>query len=222
MIPYSNGVQKENRKVPKIYRKPNVYSTWLGTGAMPIEFDVVVMSNILRLFIERGLILNDYDLATINYIEKVIINGRYLKAPFQTAPWYPSSIVIFYHLVNFFSDCLPIKFQEYTETFTQHFQLLSKMANSIMDKVLLALSSMDLKLDTFHINYPQDWEKDLIRYPFYIGGMLTATRSKLGWYLAQNPLFHWRFICPAFNYTILLYYELRKREQTQPYKKSLE
>ena len=206
LIRFSNGYDgKWNRKIPNHRKWEGVYSTWMGTGAMPIEFDVVVMMNILSVFLKAGLVLNDYDRKTLNYIETILTSGHYLQAPFYAAPWYPNPVLIFYHVVKFFKECLPEKMEEHTTVLRRQFQQLrASIQHGGMEELLLVLSASYLGVDRSQDTMAGFTPKDESTFHYYIGGMLTATRSQAGWRLAKHPVFHWRFICPALNYALQL------------------
>ncbi len=213
LIPFANGSNKWNRKILKRYQKPMVYSTWMGTGAMPIEFDVVVLTNLLAVFLTHGIELNQYDLASLDYLASLIKDAYYLKAPFYAAPWYPSAVVILYHLVKFFGTYQPERFHQLYPIFKSHWNALRGKSVSFMEQVILNTIGLKLGMDPAKISFPENWEDELLEYPFYIGGMLTAMQSSASWYLARYPIFHWRFVCPAFNFSLVLEQQIECRHQ---------
>ena len=205
---FANGNRKWNRKIPRKLNRPKVYATWMGTGAMPIEFDVVVMSNLLRTFRQFALPANDYDRATQEYLTEVIRTGFYLEEPFISAPWYPFALTIHYHLVKLAtSEGEPLP-DLWNRVLIRHLQLLEPAAEGFMSKILWNCSALRLGQPIREIAFEEEWESHLRQFTFYIGGMLTALSSRSSWRLAKHPVFHWRFRCEAFNYALLLEYEV--------------
>ena len=207
---FANGSRKWNRKISANLNLPKVYATWMGTGAMPIEFDVVVMSNLLRTFRQYGLPVNEYDQATLDYLSQVIRSGLYRQKPFVAAPWYPSALIIHYHLVKLmvtpgFPD--PDLWKEQLVTHLRDFQ-----PQSLMEKILWNSSARRLGQQPVEVVYGEHWEDRIRGFTFYIGGMLTALNSRISWYLAQFPAFHWRFRCDAFYYALLLEHEVLRKQ----------
>ena len=210
---FANGTQKYNKKVPPALNLPMVYSTWMGTGRMPIEFDVVVLSNFLRLLLKHQISWNGFDLASITYIEKVVHGNIYLHEPFLAAPWYPNPILIYYHLVKLvfmdesaFSEALLKKLRtDYT--------LLQNHTSGTMDELLLNISALRMgKKSNVILKFPGWDSSEIEEFYYYVGGMLTATQSRWIWPMAKWPIFHWRFQCKALTICLWLEYYLLYRE----------
>ena len=209
---FANGIQKFNKKVPRPLNLPLVYSTWMGTGRMPIEFDVVVLSNFLRLLLKHHIPWNSFDLASISYLEKIVKDNYYVYSPFMAAPWYPNPILIYYHLVKLvfvdkksFPDGLVYKLQK-------DFSWLQKHTNGVMDELLLQISGLRIGIKNIKmLEFPGIQSREVQDFSYYIGGMLTATQSKWIWPMARSPIFHWRFQCTALTVCLWLeYYFLYK------------
>ena len=207
---FANGSRKWNQKVPPEFNLPKVYSTWMGTGAMPIEFDLVVMCNLLRTFRQYDLPVNEYDRATLDFIHRMIGSGFYLERPFVAAPWYPSALTIHFHLVKLASG--PGIPDQWHAWLVEHLELLRPLARGFMQKILWNCSAARLGQPVQTVNYDDGWEGELSGFTFYIGGMLTALSSKSSWRLAEHPVFHWHFRCEAFYYALLLEHEILKKQ----------
>ena len=74
----------------------------------------------------------------------------------------------------------------------------------LMEEVLVKSAGLKLGLSSPKLILPNNWEDEVDSFPFYIGGMLTAATSKISWQLAKYPVFHWQFICPALNSSLIL------------------
>lgn len=209
---FANGEQKWNTKMPTPLRIPKVYSTWMGTGAMPVEFDVVVLSNVLRCFHHYGLPLNEYDEASILFLCRVISTGDYVHQPFYLAPWYPSSILIHYYLVQLLTETQWPQIDALRSVLIDHWHTISKQATNFVEKVLLCNSALRLGIPTSPIQIPPNWPQTLY-FTCYTGGMLTALHSRAAWAIAKWPIFHWRFSCNAYALSILLEYQMLMHEQ---------
>lgn len=77
---------------PKRY----VYSTWFGEN-MPIEQDVCALCNLMYWVFENKLPLNEYDEATLGFLNDKILSEDFKKAPFQAARHYATTPLILYH-----------------------------------------------------------------------------------------------------------------------------
>ena len=212
LIQFANGATKQNQKLPKKFRMEKVYGTWMGTGAMPIEFDTVVMTNILTAMSDYQVVLDECGLATLAFLKKIIKSAYYLKEPFNCAPWYPSPFIIHYHLVRFFTDhpdFLELSIKRNLED--QQLQLV-KMKQHPMESLLLCSSALRLGTSIDRISFESIEALKFESFTFYVGGMLTATSGKLLWYLARYPIFHWRFKCPAFYLALAWEYHLLQKK----------
>jgi hypothetical protein len=202
--PFSNGIRKWNPKLPTHFNLPKVYSTWMGSGAMPIEFDMVAMSNLLRAFHHYKLALNDYDEATLAYICLLIQSGYYLEEPFYAAPWYPSPIVIHYQMVKLWHETRYDQLEAIRPYLIAQLKQLKTLAQEPMEHILCQSSAMRLGIAADEGGLA-DWsEEELYTFVYSIGGMLTASTSKLSWRLAKHPLTHWHFKGMAFYWALIL------------------
>ncbi|MDP6909236.1 MAG: hypothetical protein QF371_07015, partial [Flavobacteriales bacterium] len=85
--------------LPK-YRDLKVYSTFFGKN-MYIEFDVCVLSNLMRLILKHFKDeLNEYDRDTLQFITEVIASDEHTLLPFYSAPNYPTAELILYHVAR--------------------------------------------------------------------------------------------------------------------------
>ncbi len=208
---FANGQRKWNHKIPAEFNRAKVYSTWMGTGAMPIEFDVVVMSNLLRVFNRYQLTLNEFDRATLEYLTEMIDVAFYMKQPFYAAPWYPSAVIIHYHMVKLMWETQWPVLVAKRGRLQKQLQFLQKASCGFMERILMQSSALRLEMDPSVFREEKNEKTDFQDFTFYIGGMLTAMSSKWSWYLAKNPVFHWQFKCPAFCYALILELEVLKK-----------
>lgn len=209
--PFANGIRKWNPKLPARFNLPKVYSTWMGSGAMPIEFDVVAMSNLLRAFHQYQLPLNDYDEATLAYICLLIQSGYYLEEPFYAAPWYPNPIVIHYQIVKLWYETRYDQLEAIKPQLIADWQKLKRNARLPMEQILCASSALRLGLKMDELSVDDLEEEKLYEFVYSIGGMLTASTSKFSWRLAKHPLTHWHFKGMAFYWALVLEYcQLKK------------
>lgn len=73
-----------------------VYSTWFGKN-MPVEQDVCALCNLMYWVFENKLPLNEYDEATLGFLNDKILSEDFKKAPFQAARHYATTPLILYH-----------------------------------------------------------------------------------------------------------------------------
>ena len=96
MIQHANLSKLKIKNTFKKYRDLKAYSTWFGKK-MPIDFDVCVLTNTLNFIYKYKLPLNEYDSASIKFIQSVLLADEHIKKPFYVARHYRKTSVILYH-----------------------------------------------------------------------------------------------------------------------------
>ncbi len=196
---HANGVTKNMQNNLYGMEKQPAYSTWIGKK-MPIELDVVVLANILKTQLEAGIILDQHGLASWEIIKQVILQSHYINTPFKVSPNYAKTEIIAYHISKLASYNLPDKELVMNQLQSDILNIIPK-ASSIQKLILgNTLNQLGVfELPSFEIN-PKDFET----YSYFFAGFLS---TKSGWIydkLAPKSIFHFKWICPAHNYTLYL------------------
>lgn len=185
------------------YRERKIYSTFFGKK-MYIEFDVCVLSNLMQLILQHITDeLNEYDTNTLDFIADVIESGEHRSLPFYSAPNYPTTELILYHVARLI-PLLPLEYKARIETIViadlQSLLNTSTGINSIMiENSLLKLGeSMDIQS-----NSPEGLVQD-DKFFFFHAGMITAFENRVAQKMANRPFFHIRYKCEALNWALLL------------------
>ncbi|MGQ1784210.1 hypothetical protein [Saccharicrinis sp. GN24d3] len=175
------------------------YSTWFGEN-MPIEFDVCVLSNYLLWVNHFGFELNKNDQDCIGLLCETVENALYFKSGFKSAPEYPKTEVILYHLARTASNTPflhKVKPKLTEDIQTVYLKTWHPFGQMLLQSSLLKLGvKRDTKTRIFS-KYVED-------YWWFTAGLLSVYSNPLIQRIASNSLFHFRFVCPAFNYALIL------------------
>lgn len=205
--------KRASNPLPK-YRDLKCYSTFFGKK-MYIEFDICVLSNLMRVilnhFSEEE--LNDYDRDTLQFIIDVIANDEHLSIPFYSAPNYPTTELILYHVARLI-PLLPTSYRVRIEARLKS-DIEELLVNSTgMNRILLENSA--IKLDSNVISEYQDTA--VLNDPeffFFHAGMITAFENSVAQKLASNRFFHLQYASKALNGALLIENLVLKRELTR-------
>ena len=190
------------------YRSLRAYSTWFGKK-MYVEFDACVLCNVLYWVFENKMPLNQHDKDSLAYIASVVQTDQYRTEPFRVAHQYPRTAVIMYHVARLLGAFEIEELESIRDKLTADGRAELQNASSEMDKIILQTALMWLtkqapaadlgtQMPTFdQINDPN--------FYFFIAGLLTAYEAPILYKWAKNSLFHIRWQCEAFNWT--LYFE---------------
>ncbi len=188
----------------KLLRSYKAYSTWFGEN-MPIEFDVCVLSNLFLWISNYNFELNNNDIESLKLIETTILNSLYFKSAFKSAPEYPNTSIILYHIARLISS---------TEYLTHCKQKLLVDINLAINKTTspfeyLLLTNALFKLKSIPQNIKEvNISPGIINNWWFTAGMLSAYSNPILQLLAPVPIFHYRFYSPSFNLAIFLEYKI--------------
>lgn len=197
------------------YRDLKCYSTFFGKE-MYIEFDVCVLSNLMRLILTHFHEdeLNEYDHDTLFFITEVIRNDEHVSLPFYSAPNYPTTELILYH-VSRLIPLLPPEFRiRIEEKVEASIQSILKNASG-MNQVMLENAALKLNLKiqssdgrTLHAMNDES-------FFFFHAGMITAFENPMAQTLANNSIVHLRYASKALNGALLIENMFLKRALTR-------
>jgi hypothetical protein len=223
---HSNKAYKKAYNPLPAHRDLKCYSTFFGKN-MYIEFDICVLSNLMRVILRHFKDeLNEFDHHTLKFITEAILNNEHNSHPFQTAPNYPTTELILYHV----SRLIPLLPNNDRTLISERIEndLLQKlisaqgMNKAILESAMLKLTGklpeqidrgMLLESGGF-MSYPTMVPYDLIndkKFFFFHAGMITAFENRLAQSVADRSFFHIRYTSKALNGALLLENMLLKR-----------
>lgn len=206
LIPYTNGYRKQIKNTPERYKKLRCYTTWMGVK-MYHEFDFCVLCNLMYLFCKHQLRFNRHDYDTFSFLETAILTEDFKKKPFRISSSYRRPIIMLYHLSRLLSDFdqTPIShLKPLAVTELQHLQLSDGL--HFMDRLMIAISLLKLGEDALPIIFPDNPESEFEDFYFFSAGMLNSFENKLAQALAPSDLFHFKYRCAAFCWSLILEY----------------
>lgn len=209
LVRFSNLKQKQVKFTLDKYKKLLAYGVWFGTGRMPIEFDLCVMSNILYFTFKYDCPLNRHDLASLEFIRKAIVDDDISKYPFNISYTYPSTTIMLYHIARLCSVMdEPGKFLP-VELIIQKIIERLENANGLLEKLMLSTSLMRMGIKTKKIDYSlADLEKEFDTFNFFIAPMLCGTGNSLLYHFAKYKIFHILFGCKAYYLALAFEHEM--------------
>ncbi len=191
--------------IPKQWQTRQAYSTWFGKN-MPIEFDVVVLSNILLALnyrlTDENILSND----SFEIIKDTIVQGTYLKHGFGVSPNYAQPIIIAYHLARLLAnmqsvDYLKVKMLE---------QLQQLAPVHRLEALLIEITRYNLGERPGELTFTVQEIQEL-RFSYFIAGLLSAYPNFLARSFRENPFFHIKWQCPAHNLALALEYLVKNK-----------
>ncbi len=193
---------------PKRY----VYSTWFGEN-MPIEQDVCALCNLMYWVFKNKLEINEYDEATLGFLNEKIVSGDFKNAPFQAARHYATTPLILYHyarLIHQFkipqlADCKDIILHEARHLLEQK---CLPMEEILLSTILLKLAPENEALK--RISFPKKPLKDDSFYSFIgafaapYSGNSQQSSSSLIQKIAAHPIMRFNWKCEAHELALQL------------------
>jgi hypothetical protein len=183
------------------------YSTWFGVK-VPVEFDVVVMCNVLSWTGRAGLKLTAADTATIHLLTRVIKDRLYLKDPFKASPNYATVPIILYHYSRMMEKIKIPELEALKPEMIKEAKSQFYSSASTVEKILISTT-----LKRWGVEPPEPiilnestFIEDIANDPFvfFLANMGLAYPD--GWLnkLATSKFGRFDYFCPAYNLTLLL------------------
>ena len=194
------------------YQTLRAYSTWFGKK-MYIEFDVCVLCNVLYWVFENKLPLNQHDADSLAYVRSVIETDRHRTAPFRVAHQYPRTPVILYHVARLMGAFEVTALEPVRAKLIEDARAELLKASTEMDKIILqtALINLTNRVDGLadgSLPIPTFKQMNDPDFYFFIAGLLTAYQHPTLYKWAANPIFHIRWRCEAFNWTLVFEHQV--------------
>lgn len=209
LILHANLYKKQIKNTRSKYMQLKAYSTWFGKH-MYIEFDFCVLCNLMYFIYKNKLPLNENDRDTITFLSAVIKSNEHFTHPFQIAPSYPKTSLILYHFSRLIATFHIPELALLKEKAAEDIEKVLGERVHPMEKILLATALMRLGKMPEEINLSQNPEEIFRKFYFFNGGMLTAFENNVCRKLAKYDIFHLKHQCKAYNYALLLEYEILK------------
>jgi hypothetical protein len=200
---FANTSTKTNLNAKSIYSTKKVFSTWFGSGKMPIEFDLVVLINTFYVLERYGYPMDDYYRDSIYFVKHEMESMSYIKAPFDTSPWYSNPCIIFYQLSRFIYFHPQHELAQLVPTLKEHYEMICTKAEGAHDLLLINSAMMFLNVGVHPRPSLDSLSAESDKYSFFIASMLALLPGKIFWWLARFKIFHWKFVCPTYNELLL-------------------
>ena len=211
---YSNGFKQWLKNGHKPFHRLNTYSTWFG-DRMPIETDVCVLCNLLYLILENNIDLNQHDQAVIDMVGQIIDQRLYYHRPFAISPEYPKPEVIIYHISRLTGKFPGIINERLRSRLIEDINKCDTWNNG-MSRMLMELSL--LYLNAFNGTPETTQMPDLKKGDWWFtAGLLSVYNNRMLQLLAPGGLFHFRFYCNAYIFTLFIEHQLLLRKKEKSY-----
>lgn len=209
LVKFSNLHLKKITATFTKYKNLRAYGVWFGSGKMPIEFDLCVITNILCFTFKNKCKLLQQDIDSLLYIKTAILDNDIETNPFVISYMYPNPVVILYHIARLWSLIPnPDKYLP-TRVIIEKLKKHLESSELILEKMLVSSSLIKMNIKVTPLNYSlAKVEKEFFSFGFFRAPMLKGTANKLFNSLAKLELFHLLFDCNGYYYTLVLEYEI--------------
>ncbi|MCW3806004.1 hypothetical protein [Plebeiibacterium marinum] len=197
---HANTVKLKIKNGHKSLQHLKAYSTWFGNN-MPIEFDVCVLSNLFLWINEYNFDLNQHDLDSLKLLETTICESLYFKSPFHSSPEYPNASIILYHLARLIAKTNYLN--KYRSKLVGDIIKLKNQTKDAFQLLILNSSLSKLGIYTNNAN-TNELMPNLSNHWWFTAGLLSIYGNSIIQKIAPWSIFHFRFVCPALNLSLLL------------------
>lgn len=206
MAENANGQKRRIRNTFRRYKNVPAYSTWFGKN-MPVDFDICVQANGMRLVLDNQLELNRYDSATIRLMKDMLIARKHIKRPHYTSPHYQSTPIILYHLARLvaahsqhplLADVKPLLVKDLKKEMQR--------AGNGMEQILLQTSLSRLHEpagESIHIDR-EDWDN----FYFFVANMTSVFPNPIKGIFANSRKTNFFYRSEAYYLTLLVENEM--------------
>jgi hypothetical protein len=200
---HSNGRSKKIQNTFEEYKNLKAYSTWFGKN-MAIEFDAVVLSNILYSQLSANLELDEHGFASWDFIKGIILSNNYITKPFETAHNYAKTSIIAYHIGRLITKFdLPESEKIKEKLGAGLLKIYSDETDFTIDKLLISSTLCRLNIDHNFVYLVNDLAHEIDNYNFFIAGLLSSFENNFARKLSKNPLFLIHWTCPAHTLSLI-------------------
>ena len=211
MAGYANTSIRRIRNTYRAYRLLPFYNTWFGKK-MPVDVDFCVLCNILTLFYTYHIPLNQYDSASIRWLNDMIKNKKYLSDAAYISPHYARPPVLIYHVARLWQIAHPAWMQPYIQQLQQDARYCLQLSSCTMDSIILSTSLMRLGFKPgMMISIDSKNIQDIEHQPcaiFFEAGFYAMLRNPFKRWFTPLSFIKYYFSCPAYIDALLLEYIL--------------
>lgn len=201
---FANTSSKINHNSRPAYRNKKIFSTWFGSGKMPIEFDLVVLINTFYAMEKYDYPMDQYYEDSIFFVKNELKARNYIKAPFYASPWYANPCVIYYQISRFIYFHPDHELSSLTRTLVAQLDTIRSKARKEYDHLLVDSAVMFLNAKIPKPDPSPILATETENYSFFLASMLALLPGKIAWKLARFRLFHLRFVSREYNQLLVV------------------
>ena len=204
---FTNNGEKKVRNTFKDYRNIGAYSTWFGKK-MPVDFDVCVLANVLYFVQSYNLPWTTADSASLQLIEKVLIERKHITAAPYVSPHYSRLPNILYHLSRLMTVKPIPALEKYKPQLIEDTRLALANAHDFMDEVILSTSLLrwGVAPPTGKPHQASGIE-ELVEdetFSFFIANMASMLPDPMKQWMGGAGVGKFYYYCPGYNNVLLL------------------
>ena len=212
---FTNRPEKKIQNTFKEYQLIGAYSTWFGVK-MPIDFDVCVLSNVLYFVQRYHLDWTAADSASLEFIEKVVTEKKYIQTSEYVSPHYSRTPVILYHLARLMSVKPIVTLEKLKPQLIKEAQDALAHTSQFMDQIILstALLRWGVNPPVKEIRFPKSLESLIEEnsFAFYIGNMGSMLPNPWKKWIVGSYVGKFYYISEAYNNLLVLEYLALKKK----------
>jgi DNA-directed RNA polymerase subunit L len=200
---HANGNSTYINNTFRKYKHDVAYNSWFG-NKIDVDFDICVQSNALSWVLDNHFVLNKYDSATINLIQKMVLADEHIKYAQYISPHYQTPSIVLYHLARLIAPHHDY-FTKIKSKLIDDIQQQIKIVKHPMEKLLLATS-----LARFGVFSEQNLKlnkSDFEGFYFFVANMTSVAPNPFKRWFAKCKRTNFYYESEGYYYTLLLEYE---------------
>jgi hypothetical protein len=205
MQTHANSTNNRIENTFKKYADIPFYSTWFGEK-MPIEMDISVLTNALCLSYEFDLNFNKSDSASLLLLRDIILSKKHLTDAAYVSPSYKKRSVILYHIARLIGFYQPELLKPLIPQLVDEIEIEISNSKSAMETIILFTSLYRLGEAPSESSQLSVLENDLEYFSFFSANLASSFRNSFKRLFVKSSHFSIKYICPAYNYALLLEY----------------
>lgn len=205
-----NGAEYWAKNLPDSIKKYPVYGTWIGKN-MPIEIDIVVLSNILVYKSTLNQPFTKTDSLSLAYISKVYKSARKWRHGKVYSPQYARYSTILYHLVRL-KQAIPT-WQTSTDELLAELRSIDLAEMDLVEQCIIGSSiyklggKLETKIETKSFNGKSN-------YAFFYANAGSVFPKPLNRTIASIPAYFMPYYCEGLNYYLVWEFEYWHKKRT--------
>lgn len=208
MQQFTNNGTNKVRNTFKDYRNIGAYSTWFGKK-MPVDFDVCVLANILYFVQRYNLEWTAADSASLQLIEKVLLERKHITHAAYVSPHYGRTPNILYHLSRLMSVKPIPSLEKLKPQLIDDARTALHTPGGFMDDIILNTSLLRWGVQpgskTYHANSLTELTEEG-NFSFFIANMASMLPDPLKQWMSGLGVGRFYYDCDAYNNLLVLEY----------------